>query len=297
MLPDLETVRCFGAAARLLHFRAAAREVALTPAALGQRIRHLEEQLGRRLFHRTTRTVMLTEAGLALVPWAERALAAADDLLRAGRGELRPPPLEVTVGTRHELGMSWVLPELPRLAARPPGFTIHLYFGSGADLLLRVRSAEIDCAIGSMRLTDPKLDAIRLHREDYALVGAPSLLAASPLTRPEHAARHTLVDTHAELPLFGYWRDAEGGGDRLRFGALRRMGTIAAIRELVLDGGGVAVLPLYLVRGDLRARRLRTILPRVRPRSDWFRLIFRRDDPRRILYQSLARALADVPLR
>ena len=44
--------------------------VALTPAAFGQRIKQLEEQLGTSLFHRTTRSVRLTESGLALLPAA-----------------------------------------------------------------------------------------------------------------------------------------------------------------------------------------------------------------------------------
>src|SRR3990172_2802761 len=94
-LPPLDALRCFGEAARLLNFRAAARSVALTPAALGQRIRQLEEQLGAQLFPRTPRSVVLTEAGLALVPYAQRALAAAADCVRAGRGEVGPAPLEL----------------------------------------------------------------------------------------------------------------------------------------------------------------------------------------------------------
>jgi len=70
MLPSIESLRCFTAAAKLLNFRAAARSVALTPAAFGQRIKQLEEQLGTSLFHRTTRSVRLTESGLALLPAA-----------------------------------------------------------------------------------------------------------------------------------------------------------------------------------------------------------------------------------
>src|SRR5258708_33936200 len=62
-LPSLESLRCFDAAARLLRFRAAAKAVHLTPAALGHRIRQLEAELGVRLFERTTRRGRLTSAG------------------------------------------------------------------------------------------------------------------------------------------------------------------------------------------------------------------------------------------
>ena len=268
VLPSLESLRCFAAAARLLNFRAAARAVALTPAALGQRIQRLEEELEVTLFQRTTRSVVLTEAGLALVPYAEACLAAARECVRAARGETGPAPMELTLGTRQELGLSWIVPQLDRLSKRLPSLELHLYFGSGTDLLARVRTMEIDCAVTSSRFTDPKLDAIRLHREDYVLVGARKLLDKNPLSREEHAARHTLLDATADLPLFRYWRDAPGGGDRLRFGRVVRLGSIEAIRARVAEEAGVAVLPLYLVAPDLAARRFRKILPSVTPIHD-----------------------------
>lgn len=297
MLPSIDSLRCFVAAARLLNFRAAARAVALTPAALGQRIQKLEDELGARLFRRTTRSVSLTEAGLALIPTAERCLAAAGECVRAARGEIAPPPMEITLGTRQELGMSWVVPQLDALGVALPSLDIHLYFGSGPDLLLRVRTLEIDCAVTSSRFTDPKLDAIRLHREDYAFVGAPALLRKRPLARAEDAAAHTLLDASAELPLFRYWRDAPGGGDRLHFQRIVRLGSIEAIHRRAVDGAGVAVLPCYLVEGDLAARRLRRIFPSVEPIHDYFRLVFRADDPKRAVYEKLAASMLEAKLQ
>jgi DNA-binding transcriptional LysR family regulator len=98
------------------------------------------------------------------------------------------------------------------------------------------------------------------------------------------------------MSLFGYFRSAPGGGDRLRFGKVLAMGTIAAIRALVLEGEGVGVLPAYLVEPDLRAGRLAQIFPSVKLVSDWFRLLFRSDDPRRSLYERLAQTLLAEPL-
>jgi DNA-binding transcriptional LysR family regulator len=297
MLPSLENLRCFTEAARLLNFRAAARSMALTPAAFGQRVRQLEDVIGQPLFQRTTRRIVLTPAGTRLLPHAHRALAAAGECLRAGRGEAAPVPLDLVLGTRYELGMSWILPMLQTLQRAQPGLTVHLYFGSSADLAPRVRNLEVDCAVGSMRLSDPKLDSVRLHPEEYVFVCRPSLLAERPLRLAAHAANHTLIDEGPLLPLFKYWRDAARGGDRFRFGRVRTMGTIAAIRELVLAGEGVAVLPRYLVAPDLKANRLRLILPSVKPLSDHFRLIFRADDPRRGVYETIAATMQTVPLR
>src|SRR5436190_772205 len=181
MLPPLDSLRCFVEGARLLNFRAAARVVALTPAALGQRIRQLEDIVGRPLFTRTSRKVVLTEAGLSFLPYARDALAAAERCLQAGRGELGPVPQEVVVGTRHELGMSWVVPMLPLLRKVHPRVTFHVYFGSGDDLLRRVRGLAVHCAIGSMRAADPVIATVTLHPEAYVLVASPKLLREKPV--------------------------------------------------------------------------------------------------------------------
>lgn len=296
ILPSLDSLRCFVEAARLLNFRKAARKVGLTPAAFGARIRHLEEQLGAPLFQRTTRVVTLTERGLALLPYARRCIDAAEDCVHASRGDKGAPITEIVLGTRHELGLSWVLPQLGALAEKLPHVELHLYFGSGSDLLIRVRTAEVDCAITSSRLSDTKLDAISLHKESYVFVGATSLLKRTPLTKPEHAKDHTLLDSSTELPLFAYFRDAHKG-KTYEFARIVRLGAIGAIRQRALEGAGLAVLPEYLIRDDLQKKRFTRIMPTVTPLADYFRLVFRNDDPRRSLFESLARHLAESPLQ
>lgn len=291
-LPSIESLRCFAAAAKFLNFRAAARSVALTPAAFGQRIKQLEEQLGVTLFVRTTRSVRLSSEGLALVPAAEQALASVADCAHAVKRSL--PPADVVIGTRHELGLSWLLPQIDRLKELHPSVEVHLYFGSGTDLVHRVRAMQIDCAVTSTRLGDPKLDALRLHREEYVFVGAPALLDRVPFAKATDAAKHTLVDIDDELPLFRYW---QASGSALRFEKLARFGTIEAIRQRVLAGAGVGVVPKYVVQDDLAAKRLRVVLPKIVPQHDWFRLVIRNDDARRSLFEGLAASLAAAPLR
>jgi LysR family transcriptional regulator, glycine cleavage system transcriptional activator len=295
VLPAIDSLRCFVEAARFLNFRAAARAVALTPAALGQRIKQLEDLTGQRLFARTTRKVTLTAAGLSLLPHAREVLAAAERAVQATRGQIGPAPMDLVVGTRHELGMSWVVPGLPALRKTHPQVTFHLYFGSGPDLHTRVRSGDVHCAIGSMRIRDPQVGTLPLHPERYALVASPKLLKAQPLKTPADCRQHTLLDIDLTLPLFGYLRDAEGG-DEVVFGRAIALGAGASVRALVLAGEGVAVLPEYMVQKDLAARRLVRLLPRQPIQQDWFRLYFRDDDPRRPLFESIAGVLRERPL-
>jgi DNA-binding transcriptional LysR family regulator len=270
--------------------------VALTPAAVGQRIRQLEDQVGAKLFHRTSRTCVLTQEGLALLPHAQATLELAGNCMRAARGETAPPQFELVLGTRHELGLSWIVPMLPAIRNAHPGLKVHLYFGSGVDLLIRVRTLEIHAAIGSMRSFDPRIGSERLHPEEYVFVGQKQLLRKQQLLDADHAIAHTLIDTSSELPLFGYWRDARGA-PVLKFGSVLHMGTIAAVHRLVRDGEGVAVLPRYLIADDLRSKRLKVLFPAVKPGLDHFRLFFRVDDPRRSLYEALATTMRQHPLR
>ena len=293
--PSLDNLRCFVAASKTLNFRRAARIVSLTPTALSQRIKQLEQELGAELFARTTRAVSLTQAGLALLPSAERCLAAAHECGRAARGETGPAPTDLTLGTRHELGMSWILPQLPSISQRMPWLNLNLYFGSGPDLLLRARTLEIDCAVTSTRFEDPKLVALPLHREDYVFVAAPSLLRERPLTRLAHAQHHTLLDISSEQPLYRYFRDAPGAA-ALKFRRAAWLGGIDAIRHRALEGAGIAVLPHYHVKKDLAERRLRKLFPAICLGCDYFRLVFRADDPRHAVYEALAQSLLATPL-
>jgi DNA-binding transcriptional LysR family regulator len=106
-------LRCFVAAAQHLSFRRAATEVGLTPAALSQRIKQLEDMLGVVLFERSPQQVAITPAGQALL---ERARPALDAVLACAEvGEATPARVRITVATGFELGMSWLLPALIEL--------------------------------------------------------------------------------------------------------------------------------------------------------------------------------------
>jgi DNA-binding transcriptional LysR family regulator len=295
-MPDLDSLRCFIAAAERLNFRAASKAVALSPAAFSDRIKRLEEDLGAQLFDRTSRRVGLTAAGHRLLPHARQTLAEAAACRLAVDAE-GDAPVVLTLGTRFELGLSWVLPALEALAVEHPAWTVHLLFGDTPALLEALRRGDADAIIGSMRLVDPGLATRPLHEEAYVFVGAPALLDRDPLDGVADAPRHSLVDISGDLPLFRYWRDQAPPEEAWSFAAIRHLGTIGAIRAWIVAGHGVGVLPAYFVDADLRVGRLREILPQVRAGSDWFRLVWRARHPDEAALVQLARSLKDRPLR
>lgn len=297
-LPDLESLACVDALARTLRFHVAAKARFLSPAAFSKRVQQVEDHVGTPLFSRTTRTVELTEAGAALLPQIRKVLDEARVLSvaaeRGARGAAgAPTPIELTLGTRHELGMSWLMPARRALQEEMPHLTVHLRFGSTEELEHAVLTLRADAIVTSRAPSTKRLDSIPLHREDYAFVAAPRLLKRRPFSHPDEAGAHTLVDAHDDLPLFAYLRAT---GLPLRFAHVLVLGTIAAMRDAVLDGEGVAVLPRYFVDDDLARKRLINVLPRARLGHDFFRLVFRADEARRPLLERVARTLKSRPL-
>jgi DNA-binding transcriptional LysR family regulator len=270
-LPSVESLRCFHSAAHHLNFRRAAAEVGLTPTAFSERIRGLEEELGSALFVRTTRRVELTTKGIALLSAAENALTAVEACVRAVR---EPASIQVRlkVGTRFELGLSWLVPAFIEFERRKPHFTIDTYFGSGDDIVDRLERGLVDCIVTSAPLARDAWHTDVLHPETYEFVGSKALLAERPFEKIADAREHTLLDVDETLPLSRYLLAAAPG---LRFGRVRSCGAGAAIMERALGGFGVAVLPSYMIKKELAARRLVRLLPRVRLLSDSFRLLYR----------------------
>lgn len=296
MLPDLESLRCFVQAASELSFRTAARSVALSPAAFGDRIRRLEETLGARLFERSTRRIVLTPEGARLLPQAQRCLEEAAACRRAIVSGVEPP-FDLVIGSRFELAMSFLVPSLKTLERAQPTRHLHVYVGETADILPRVLRGEIHCMVTSARLGTAGLEVARLHEEEYAFVAARSLIARRPLTRPEQAASHVLLDVQPDLPLFRYFLDARPAGESWLFERVQHLGGIGPVRARALEGAGVAVLPLYHVARDIRAGRLRRLFPQTRLPSDWFRLVWRKGHPQAPALRVLAGELASLSLR
>ena len=289
-LPDLESLACVDALARTLRFSTAARSRHLSAAAFSKRIQQVEEHVGTRLFSRTTRLVTLTPAGAALLPRIRRLLGEAESLVATGEGSAA---IQVTIGTRHELGMSWLMPARRHLAQTMPHLTMHLRFGSTGELEAGVLGLRIDAIVTSHPPSTVRLASCPLGREDYVFVGAPRLLKRNPFVAARDAANHVLIDADDGLPLYGYLQKS---GLPLRFGRVVTLGTIDAIRSAVVTGEGVAVLPRYFVADEIKRGSMVPLMPRTRLGHDFFRLVFRADDVHRPVYEEIATQLALLPL-
>jgi LysR family glycine cleavage system transcriptional activator len=195
-LPPLSGLQAFEAAARLLSFTEAAKELNCTQAAVSQRVRALEAYLSRKLFVRKSNGLQLSEAGEAYFPSVAEALNVAAAATEGLRG--RRVPRTVTVSAPVSFLTLWLAPRLDALLAEHPNVELRLNSAIWtdpnaelADIVVEVREqAEIDNGMA------------RLPRERLMLVGAPSLadtLSTTPLEVALKSCRKILIQGRHNL--------------------------------------------------------------------------------------------------
>ena len=240
-------------------FSAAARYMDLTPSAVSKQIGRLEERLGARLFNRTTRQISLTDVGQAFFARADRILGdlaeaerAVTDMAGNPRGRLRVS-MPVAFGRMH------LAPRLPHFLAANPEVQI--------DLALNDRFADLveegfDLALRIGELADSSLIARKLAPNRRIAVAASSYLEANG--RPERPADlldHNCLTYTYRAQRHDWEFHGPNGREQVRVGGNLEANDAGALREALLAGLGVALLPLWLIGEDVRDGRLEVVMP------------------------------------
>ena len=189
-LPPLNSVRAFEAAARHLSFVEAADELAVTPSAVSQQVKQLEEWLGVTLFRRMPRGLTATQAALRYLPDLTEAL---DQIDRATmRMERSKSTHSLTVSTLSSFAALWLSPRLHRFTALHPEIDVLL---SSSDRVYDMARENIDIAIRYGSRTWPDLHVEELMDDHLGIVCSADLARdpERPINKIEDIARHTLL--------------------------------------------------------------------------------------------------------
>jgi DNA-binding transcriptional LysR family regulator len=238
---------------------AAARRLGMTTSYASKLVTRLEERLGSQLLIRTTRKLTLTDTGrayyercTAAIQELEAAEQMATDLQQSPRGTLR-------VTLPNAFGMLFMMGVLARFKARYPELTLELVF---LDRQVDLINEGFDVALRVGELVDDRLIARRLASTDRIAMASPAYLerAGTP-DEPEALAGHTcLLYAHHAVP--GRWRLRGPRGDV----EVAVAGTMVTNHGLMLveaaaEGLGMIYVPSLLATDELRAGRLRRVLP------------------------------------
>lgn len=268
---------------------AAARSLDVSVAVASQRLKRLEQSLGVRLFHRTTRRLRLTAEGEALVEQGRPLIEDLDALT----GGLQKAADEVAGTLRVSLpasfGRQYVSPLVPEFLSQHPRLKVHLDL---SDQLRDLTSDGFDLAIRIAELRDSNLVARRLAPNRRVLCASPEYLRrrGTP-TKPEQLSTHDCLLTVSDKSISNVWRlRAENGSEvsvRVRGRLESNLGEVT--RDAALAGLGIALHSTWHVCEDLRAGRLQLVLPGYSPPESGIYAVM----AQRRLVPARARAFAD----
>jgi DNA-binding transcriptional LysR family regulator len=189
---DLGNLSAFVAVADQRSFRAAASQLGVTPSALSHSMRQLEERLGVRLLHRTTRSVSATDAGLRLLDRLRPAMGQISDALEDLNQERQRPLGRLRIYALHLAGAAVVAPIWGRFLSTYP--EVHLEIALG-EAPIDIVAKGFDAGIGLRDRVPTDMIAVRVTGPmKIAVVGAPAYFARRrPPRRPEDLSRHSCV--------------------------------------------------------------------------------------------------------
>lgn len=244
----LAALRVFLRVAETRSFTAVARELGVTQPAISRQLVSLEEHLGARLLHRTTRSLALTEDGQDLLGHARLVLESVE---RAEGAVGRQSGLAglVRLGAGVTFGRVGLAPRLHRLLARYPELKIDLVM---SDHISDLVHDGIDVAVRLGELTETSLIARRIGTISLIVVGSADYLARRPEPRtPEDLARHDCILVN-RVAHSNTWRLESGEDAReIEVGGPFRTNSVDAACAAVTSGLGLALLPGWLIHAEL----------------------------------------------
>ena len=251
---DTQTLAAFLQIADAGSFSAAAEALHLSQPAVSKRMAALEQRVGRRLFDRIGRQVLLTESGRVLLPYARRALQDIEDGRRALShlsGEVRG---RLTLGTSHHIGLHRLPPVLKAFTHDYPEVDLDLHFMDSEVACQAVLAGRLELGIVTLPSEPlPGLEARPIWPDPLAVVVARD----HPLARKKRVRLSELASLPAVLPDAATYTHRIVKAELARHGVEPRVrlatNYLETLKMLVGIGLGWSVLPRSMLDASLRA--------------------------------------------
>ncbi|MFD1198726.1 LysR substrate-binding domain-containing protein [Brucella gallinifaecis] len=271
-LPPLTAMRAFVVSAKHLSFTAAADELHVTSAAIGQQVRLLEDHLGTPLFHRNRGQLELTDKGRQLAPGLSEAFITMIETIATLSEVDRPAVVRVSVSP--SFASKWLVPRLDALRKAAPNVQVLL---EATTQLVDLESEDIDCVIRYGADMTPDLVADPIFAEAIAPICSPDFarrygLGCDTISLDDVPLIHESGPEHDKsCPDWNDWLRSEGMRIKNDEGGIRMNMSSLAI-DAALAGHGLALGKLRLCEADLAAGRL--VVPFGTPRPVGFSYYF-----------------------
>lgn len=244
-------------------FSAVARETNLTQPTISKHVAALEEQLGSKLLIRSSRQLNLTEQGKEYYQRCVHILDAVDEAEANIGLEQTQITGTIRVSTPVTYGRLQLIPHIREFLAQHPALTLDLILDDKPVDLVR---EGVDLAIRVGPLAESSMVAVKIGDCPRVVIAHPDYLAAhgEPRTLSELEAHDCLVFT--AHPSGNTWVfKTKDGAEKIRVNGRFNVNNPDAIREAVLAGLGIALMPLWLVAEYVDQGQLQVILKQHEP--------------------------------
>lgn len=255
---DLVAMAVFVRVVEAHSFAAAAREMGLSKSVVSARIAKLEERLGVRLLHRTTRRLALTTEGVRFYERCARVVADADEATELVAGSNESPHGLLRVGAPSAFGQMHLAAPVAEFLRLHPHVRIDLQLG---DRIVDLVEAGLDVAIRVGRRIEGGSLLVRKLASDSAVAcaSAPYLRRAGLPWRPQDLVHHNCLGSSLLRGEQWEFKTSEGIIELAGTGNLTSDSSVF-LRQAALAGAGIALLPRWVVAGDLASGALRPVL-------------------------------------
>ena len=253
---DLSQLEIFLSIAQEKSFSRAAEKMLRTQPAISIAIKRLEEELGETLFDRSSKSGTLTEAGQTLYSYAQRMINLRDEAVRA-IGELKGMYRgRLSIGANESTSLYLLPPLLLRYRERHPHIRIEVYRNVSERIPSEVLERNLDFGFLSYDPLHPQLESFEVYKDELVLVVPPK----HPLARAKQVTVRDLgresfiahnVKTPARDKIFELFAQ-----NRTPLNISMELATLEPIKEFVMRGAGIAILPRLCLREELKAGRL-----------------------------------------
>ncbi|MDN3638800.1 LysR family transcriptional regulator [Simiduia curdlanivorans] len=248
---NIDHLKLFVRLAYTQNISAAGQALGLSPAVASSYVSKLEQSIGVRLLHRTTRKVSLTEEGLAFLPHAEDVLASVEAARAAvGAGQLSPQG-RLRVAAPVSFGRMHLVPALPGFLTRYPELQVDFKL---SDSIVDLVEGGFDIAIRNAALKDSTLIARKMAPDKRILCAAPGYLEqyGRPAT-PEDLLQHQCINL---LGLESWQLFTPSGPVVIKTQGAFRTDNGEAMRDACVNGLGISInatwsVYQHLARGEL----------------------------------------------
>ena len=273
---DFDQLETFIDVARLSSFSRAAEKRFRTQPAISSQIRSLEEEVGARLLDRSGGKVSLTASGKLFLKFAEDTLDVRKAVVTAIAETERVPRGEIVVGANEGTCLH-ILPEVfAHFKKQYPDVSVNIRRADYAKVLESVIDNSVDFGVVSLPITDTRLTAVPIHRDELVLIVPPR----HPLAKLKSAAAADIAQYPLVMPKVGHTRDALDElfhQKKLKPRYAMEVDSSELLKRFVAADVGIGFIARSHVQEDVQARVLATVpLAEAQIRRD-LALVFRKD--------------------